>query len=361
MIDRLVNSTATKVVALVVALAAVGLISYELFKPSDKKTAVAYFPLAVHLYAGSEVDVLGVKVGTVTSVTPQGDRVRVELTYSADQKIPANAAAVVNEPTLVADRVVELTPPYDGGAVLADGATIPLARSQVPVELDELTGNLVDLARTLGPEGANKSGALGRALAVAADNLRGNGARGHTTVTQLSRLMGTLGDNRDALFRTVRSLQSFSTELARHDAQTRAFTGHLAQVAQQLADDGNAFSTALHDLGIALDDVARFVRDNREQVAADVDGLARVSTILARERTLLAHITDIGAVGISNYPHMYTPTARTYNARFDSVIADNPALFFCQLYDSVGGNPQECIEMLKPLNELPLPKAGGAR
>jgi hypothetical protein len=49
MIDRLVNSTATKVVALVVALAAVGLVSYELFKPSDKKTAVAYFPLAVHL------------------------------------------------------------------------------------------------------------------------------------------------------------------------------------------------------------------------------------------------------------------------------------------------------------------------
>src|SRR3954467_13939069 len=109
--------------------------------------------------------------------------------------------------TPAAAGVVELPPPYGGGAVLADGATIPLARTQVPVELDQLTGNLVHLARALGPDGANRTGALGRALTVAADNLRGNGAAGHTTVTQLSHLMGTLGDNRDALYRTVRNLQ----------------------------------------------------------------------------------------------------------------------------------------------------------
>jgi len=358
MLSNLLRSTAAKIVAGVVALAVVVLVATQLLLPGDRKTAVAYFPMAVHLYAGSEVDVLGVKVGTVTSVTPQGDRVRVELSYSADQKIPADAAAVVSEPTLVADRVVELTPPYGGGAVLADGATIPLARTGVPVELDQLTGNLVDLARALGPEGANKTGALGRALTVAADNLRGNGQLGHTTVTQLSRLMGTLGDNRDALFRTVRSLQQFSTELANHDAETRSFTGHLAQVSQQLADNGGAFQAALHDLGIALDDVAHFVRDNRSELASDVDGLSKVSTILARERVLLAHIADMGAVGISNYPHMYTPSARTYNARFDGVAQDNPALFFCQLYDSVGGSPEQCIKMLKPLNNLPLPGAG---
>src|SRR3954471_18602229 len=175
--SRLLDSKATRVVAVLVALAAMATILTELFLRPAKKTAVLFFPVAVHLYAGSEVDVLGVKIGTVTSVKPVGTKVRVVITYDAGRKIPANAAAVVDEPTLVADRVVELTPPYDGGPVLADKATIPLARTQVPVELDELSHNLVQLADALGPDGANAKGALSRALSVGAANLTGEGGQ----------------------------------------------------------------------------------------------------------------------------------------------------------------------------------------
>jgi phospholipid/cholesterol/gamma-HCH transport system substrate-binding protein len=224
------------------------------------------------------------------------------------------------------------------------------------MELDQLTGNLVELAKALGPDGANSKGALARAIAVGADNLRGQGRQAHVTVTRLSQLMGTLGDNRDALFGTVRNLQLFTTQLAQHDRETRSFTTDLADVSRQLADEGSAFSQALHNLGIALDDVAGFIKDNRDALSQDLDGLAKVSQVLARERVLLARITDIGAVGITNYPHMYTPSARTYNARFANVYTDNPALFFCQLYGSVGGNPQKCLDNLKPLTHLPLPK-----
>jgi phospholipid/cholesterol/gamma-HCH transport system substrate-binding protein len=357
----LLDSRATKIGALLVALAAFVFIAVQLFTPPDRKTAVAYLPVAVHLYPGSEVDVLGVKIGTVTSVTPMGDRVKVVLSYDASRKIPASAMAIVDEPTLVADRVVELTPPYAGGRVLADKAEIPLARTQVPVELDELTGNLVKLSKALGPNGANRTGALARAISVGADNLRGEGGQANSTITGLSHLLGTLGDNRDALFSTVRNLRAFTGELARHDTETRSFTTDLANVSQQLADESAAFSSALHNLGIALNEVAGFIKDNRSALSSDVSGLATVTQILARERLLLAHIADMGAVGISNYPHMYTPSARTYNARFDNVVTDNPALFVCQLYQSVGGDPQDCLDKLKPLDGLPLPKSGGKR
>ncbi|MDQ1706080.1 MAG: phospholipid/cholesterol/gamma-HCH transport system substrate-binding protein [Frankiaceae bacterium] len=359
--NAILNSVATKVIALVVALAAIVFIGIQLFTPPAQKTAVAYLPLAVHLYPGSEVDVLGIKIGTVTSVTPVGDRVRVVLRYDAKRKVPAGAFAVVDEPTLVADRVIELSPVYSGGPVLADHATIPLARTQIPVELDQLTGNLVELSKALGPEGANSTGALGRAISVGAANLRGEGTQGHTTIVRLSQLMGTLGDNRDALFSTVRNLQSFTTELARHDSETRTFTTDLADVSQQLADESASFSAALHNLGIALNEVASFIKDNRGALATDVSALTKVANILARERVLLAHMVDFGAVGISNYPHMYTPSARTYNARFDNVVTDNPALFVCQLYQSVGGDPQQCLDQLKPLKNLPLPASGGKR
>ena len=70
----------------------------------DVKTATAYFPRAVHVYADSEVSVLGVRIGKITRVLPQGTQVRVDFEYDASQKIPADAFAVFVEPTLVALR-----------------------------------------------------------------------------------------------------------------------------------------------------------------------------------------------------------------------------------------------------------------
>jgi phospholipid/cholesterol/gamma-HCH transport system substrate-binding protein len=354
------GTTRGKIVAGAVAAVVLAGVLFTMLRPPVQKTAVAYLPVAVHLYAGSDVDILGVKIGTVKSVSPQGTSVRVVMSYDASRRIPAGAQAVVDEPTLVADRVIELTPPYNGGPTLADGATIPLQRTHVPVELDELSSNLVQLAQALGPNGANQAGALSRAIRVGAANLSGEGTQAHTTVTRLSQLMTTLGDNHRSLFGTVRHLQKFTATLATHDAQTRAFTTDLTAVSQQLADESRAFTQALHNLGIALADVAHFIRSNRAAVSNDVRGLADVTHVLAKERMLIAHMADIGAVGISNYPHMYTPSARTYNARFDNTTTDNPALFFCQLYDSLGGSPQQCMDYLAPLNNIPLPH-GSAR
>ena len=48
----------------------------------------AYFPRTVHLYVGSDVDILGIKVGKVTALHPDGDRVRVDMTYSRKYKLP---------------------------------------------------------------------------------------------------------------------------------------------------------------------------------------------------------------------------------------------------------------------------------
>jgi phospholipid/cholesterol/gamma-HCH transport system substrate-binding protein len=168
--------------------------------------------------------------------------------------------------------------------------------------------------------------------------------------------MTTLDSSKDALFDTVRNLQLFSGALAQHDAETRSFMTNLATVTGQLDGERASFTAAVHEVGVALEQVTTFVKSNRELLATDVAELARVTTILAKERVLLAHIADIGAVGVGNYPHMYTPSARTYNARFDNNDRqDNPALFVCQLYESVGGSPQQCLDYLSPLNSLPIP------
>jgi phospholipid/cholesterol/gamma-HCH transport system substrate-binding protein len=350
-----------QVLAAILAIALVVVLGHAVLKGPKHKTAIAYFPVAVHVYAGSDVDVLGVKIGTVKSVQPDGTRVKVVLSYDASRRIPAVVSAVIVDPTLVADRVVQLAPVYSGGPVLANNAVIPLQRNEVPVELDQLNRNLYQLTQALGPEGANKHGALARAVEVGDANLHGEGARTNSTVRHLSDLVQTLNDNRGTLVSTVNNLQSFTATLAAHDAQTRGFATELSKVSAELDSERSEFSTALHNLGFALGEVATFIHDNRKELSTDVQGLGTVSTILARERTLLAHIVDIGAVGISNYPHMYTPSARTYNARFNfNPITDNPEVYLCQLVGSVGPSSQKCLTLLKGLKLPLLPSTKGA-
>jgi phospholipid/cholesterol/gamma-HCH transport system substrate-binding protein len=263
---------------------------------------------------------------------------------------------VILDPTLVADRVVQLAPVYSGGPVMADNATIPLQRNAVPVELDELNRNLYQLTQALGPAGANKHGALSRAIAVGDANLHGQGAKANSTLTHLSALVQTLNNNRGNLVSTVNNLQSFTSTLAAHDAETRSFAGELTKVSTQLDAERRDFAGALHNLGFSLGEVATFIRHNRSALSSDVRGLATVSTIVARERTLLGHIADMGAVGISNYPHMYTPSQRTYNARFNFTgIGDNPAVWVCQLAGSLGLSPKQCLKNLSILKKISIP------
>ena len=53
-------------------------------RPDETKTVTAHFPRAVSIYKGTDVRILGVNVGQVTAVIPEGNSVRVEMEYDAD-------------------------------------------------------------------------------------------------------------------------------------------------------------------------------------------------------------------------------------------------------------------------------------
>src|SRR5262249_12679522 len=112
----------------IVAVAAILLAatSFLVRQHEHTKTVTAHFPRAVSVYKGTDVRVLGVNVGRVTAVIPEGNSVRVDMEYDADVDVPRDAKAVVVTPTLVADRFVQLTPVYTSGPTMKSGADIPL-------------------------------------------------------------------------------------------------------------------------------------------------------------------------------------------------------------------------------------------
>src|SRR5689334_12832883 len=74
------------------------------------------------LFVGNDVGILGVPVGTVTAIKPDGDHVRVTMEIDKDQAVPADAGAVVVARSVATDRYVELTPVYHSGPRMKGGA-----------------------------------------------------------------------------------------------------------------------------------------------------------------------------------------------------------------------------------------------
>jgi phospholipid/cholesterol/gamma-HCH transport system substrate-binding protein len=313
-----------------------------------QKSATVYFARTVHIYKGGDVDVLGIKIGSITAVKPEGDRVRVDLTYDSSQRIPANASAVIVTPTLVADRVVQLAPAYTGGAVMADKAVIPEQRTGIPQELDQVFANLNDLAKDVGPNGANKNGALSGLFSTAADNLAGNGQSIHTTINSIADLAGTLDDHKSALFETVNNLNSFTATLAAHDADTRSFMDVLSKVSTELNGNRTALAQALSTLNSALGEVTTFISNNKANLTKNVSSLARVTNVLVKDKDLLGKLIDVGAVGATNYTHVYDPASQSFDGRFaETDLTQTPAVFICSTLNSVGVGGDQCLSLLK--------------
>lgn len=311
--DRLVLGTGVLIVA--AALIAGGVLVYQATHKTTQVTA--YFSEAIGVYPGSTIRVLGVPVGTVDAVQPQGTRVKVTMTVNSGVAVPADAKAVVVAASVVSDRYVQLTPAYTGGPQLADNAVIPASRTAVPVEVDQIYTSINRLTQALGPNGLNKNGALSELVKTGAANLTGNGANLHAMITQFGALSKTLGDNSGNLFATIIYLQRFTSMLKANDGQVHAAEQQLADVSGFLASDRADLGAALHELSIALGQVQGFIANNRGLIQSNVTKLAAITSLLAGEKASLSEALDNVPLAADNVVNAYDSTNHTLDGRGD--------------------------------------------
>jgi virulence factor Mce-like protein len=315
----------------------------------------AYFERATGIYAGSQVRVLGVKIGEVSKVTPLGRSVRIDMTYDAERKIPANAQAVIVVTSLVADRYIQFTPVYRGGPALGDGAVLAIDKTAVPVELDEATSAINNLTEALGPQGANAEGSLSRLLAVGATTLDGQGDGIRRTVQGISDVTSVLAENSGNTAATIRSLDKLTKAIAASDQQIRAFTRDLTSVSEQLNAEKEELRAALRSLSIALRQVATFVRRNKKEISANVRGLADVTAVLVRQKKALETFLDRAPAAINNANLLYDAQSGTLHTRLNLLQSNDLSMWLCSLAYSLGGPPKQCETLLGPINALGLP------
>jgi virulence factor Mce-like protein len=311
--DRLVLAAGAVIVA--AALVAGGMLIYQ--ATHKGKQVTAYFSEAIGVYPGSTVRVLGVPVGTVDAVQPVGTGVKVTMSVGSGVAVPAGARAVVVSASVVSDRYVQLTPAYTGGPQLADGAVIPVSRTAVPVEVDQIYTSINRLTQALGPNGLNRNGALSELTKTGAANLTGNGGNLHAMVTQFGALSKTLGDNSGNLFATISNLQQFTSMLKANDGQVREAEQQLSDVSGFLASDRQDLGAALHELSIALGQVQGFIANNRGLIKSNVTKLASITRLLVDEKASLAEALNDVPLAADNVVNAYDATNHTLDGRGD--------------------------------------------
>lgn len=339
-----------RIVPTVVVVALV-LGGYQLFDDSRHTTFSAYFTNTTGLYVGDDVRVLGVKIGKVTGVQPQGTQVLVTMSVDSGQPVPESADAAIVAPSLVSGRFVQLAPAWKSGPRLHDGATIPVDRTTIPVSFDDVKQELTDLSAALGPTAKDRNGSLSRAITELDTNLKaGNGAQLRSSIAQLRAAANTLSDGRSNLFATVSNLNSFTKNLAVNDAAVQSFTQELASVSGVLDQNRTDLTGAIASLGSALQDTRGFLATNRATIADSVAKSNALAATLADRSNELAGVLHVAPTALDNLQNIIEDQAIT--ARASLANLDSVAQLVCGAVLGAGGTAAQCASALKPLLDL---------
>jgi phospholipid/cholesterol/gamma-HCH transport system substrate-binding protein len=325
-ISQLPRNRLTAVAAVVLAgllIAGVGVAVRAMF--FGPKTITAYFTSATAIYSGDQVRVSGVKVGTIKSLQPQGTQVKMIMHLDRDVPIPADAKAVISTENLVAARFVELTPAYrSSGPVMADGAVIPVQRTAVPVEWDQVKNQLMRLATDLGPNAKVSTPAISRFIDSAANALQGNGDKLRQTLAQLSGVARTFANGSGNIVDIIKNLQTFVTALRDSNIQMVQFNNRLATLTSVVNDSKSDLDAALTDLSQAVGEVQRFIAGTRDATSEQLARLNNAIQPLVDQHMALENILHGAPNALSNFFNDYNADTGTIVGGFGITNFANP-------------------------------------
>ncbi|MBU8827760.1 virulence factor Mce family protein, partial [Mycolicibacterium goodii] len=295
-----VSRAAVIIGALVVAAAlVVGYFGVNVYRKLTNTTVTAYFPQVLALYPGDKVLIMGVRVGAIDSIETAGDKMKVVFHFNNKYKVPENATASILNPSLVASRVIQLSPPYTGGPTLRDGAVLDVDRTQVPIEYDEVRNQVTRLLADLGPTPEQPKGPFGDIIESFADGFAGKGEQLNRTLRGLSDALTALNEGRGDFFAVVKSLALFVNALHRSDQQFVALNNDLAQFTNSFTNTDQELANALQDLNRVLKTTREFLDRNGGVLTHDINNLEQVTTAILQPEP-----RDGLETGLHAYPNL---------------------------------------------------------
>jgi phospholipid/cholesterol/gamma-HCH transport system substrate-binding protein len=276
-----------RLISLVATIAVLGgaVVAYSVAgKGSDTFTVTADIDQAPNLFEGGRVMVRGIEVGRITGVEPRPDGVRLTMEIQEGTKIPADADLAVIPVTVISDRYVQFFPAYSGGATLTQGDHIPIARTSIPAELDDVLTQLQGLLEALEPRNDQEQGSLARlidsldtAFAGRSDELAGTLEGGATVLENLA-------DSDQNLTGLIQNLDRLFLSLANRSSEIGIVNERFQLVAEALLADQDNLEGTIENLTFLSDQTAEVLNSSGDQIGSSFKRLSKVLRVLLRNQ-----------------------------------------------------------------------------
>lgn len=238
------------------------------------RSYAAYFSEAGGLQSGAAVQVAGYRVGEVSSIDLEGDRVVITFDVDKDIRLGGQTEANIRTKSLLGAKVLEITP--RGGGHLS--AAIPLDRTTAPYELPDALGDLTTTIDGLDTETVSGS------LATLAETFKDTPPQLRAAVDGVGRFSETLS-TRDAALRNL---------LANANTATRVLSERAGDIAALVADSNallaelrtqtDALAQISTNLSALAQQMRGFIDDNRTQLKPTLDKLNVVLSIVDKHK-----------------------------------------------------------------------------
>ncbi len=274
-----------------VAALAAGLTGCSLSGGGQQRTASAVFSDVEDLSSGAQVQLADVPVGSVSSITLDGDKAKVELAFDPGTRIPANVSAAIDRTTILGDQFVELNVPEDetGPAAatapqLPDGATIEHTSVVPDVEQFVEAGSEVF--------GAISTTELAQIIEAGGEGFTGQEASLKAFLTDLDTVGTAYAQHTNDITAAVNGLNSLSAQLAPGASQGETALDNLTQTVAILAKNSAQFETLLQSLDSLSTQGRSLLEQYYPQITDQLQTLQAVSSQLAQHQADLAGLLE---------------------------------------------------------------------
>jgi phospholipid/cholesterol/gamma-HCH transport system substrate-binding protein len=254
---------------------------------SSRHTLDAQLSDVTGLATGDEVNIAGVPIGQVSSISVQHGHALIALSVNNTVTLRRSTDVGMRWHNVIGQKEIELFP-GPSGPVLQPGATIPLSHDVTDGSVDAFLNSLGPVLSAINPTEANEfvenvSGALEGDTAQI-NQLINSGAAVSNTVEALDTQVGQIIGNLDQVLTALASrsgdidslvtnLQTVSSALASKNTLLDGVVGNLSQVATDLAGlIGNNHTTIISTID-NLQAVAADVQNNQQNLAASLSTL----------------------------------------------------------------------------------------
>lgn len=288
---------------------------------------------APNLFEGGRVMVRGVEVGSIVEVEPRAETVRITLEIDGGVRVPDGASLAVVPITLISDRYVQLYPAFEGGPSLGDGDHIPLARTTIPAELDDVLAQLKGLLSALEP-GAGERGPLARLIEDLDRTFRGKGDDLARTLEHSADVFEDLAGSHSDITGLISNLDRLFLALADRSSEIGLINERFALVAEALAADQANLEGTIENLTFLATQTEGLLTESGDRLGGAFGRLSTVlEAILRRQNELSAGMrwtnviaqalgaTDRQGQGLYAYSGRQAPPGEEgaeYNYRIDS-------------------------------------------